>query len=322
MRLPTRRTFGQLADQFEEVTLAARPRKKSTLIDYRPTLKNHLRPAFATLDLERLSRSPETVERYAAAKIADGPAPKTVRNHLALLGLMFRQARKWRWVSDNPPELVDPPEASEPDGDTHRGGGASTTRRVPAARRRRRRRRSAVVRRGPTNDRRRALNRIASWGDPRASLVGRRAARQAVAGTPGVRPWRDDYAKVAGWPTRRASGPERSRRSRISFGRAATGPPRASCSATARSVRRSTRRTDVVRPTRVRGGCDHETVPAAARPSPHCADRDGRGRGAGHVRARKGRSRAGDDDRAVPARDDDAFPDAAELAEARLFADQ
>lgn len=40
--------------------------------------------------------------------MAAGLSPKTVRNHLGLLGLMFRQAQKW-WVSENPLELVDPP---------------------------------------------------------------------------------------------------------------------------------------------------------------------------------------------------------------------
>jgi hypothetical protein len=34
-RKPRRRTFGDLADEFDAVALAARPRKKSTLVDYR-----------------------------------------------------------------------------------------------------------------------------------------------------------------------------------------------------------------------------------------------------------------------------------------------
>src|SRR5437868_6490447 len=60
-------------------------------------------------DLARLSQRPEAFERYAGERIAAGLSPKTVRNHLTLLGLIFRQARKWRWVSEFPLELVDKP---------------------------------------------------------------------------------------------------------------------------------------------------------------------------------------------------------------------
>ena len=111
MRKPRRRTFADLADEFVAVGLEARPRKKSTVVDYKATLRNHLRPAFDDLDLARLSQSPELFERYAASKIAGGPSPKTVRNHLVLAGLMFRMARRWRWVSENPLDLVEKPPA-------------------------------------------------------------------------------------------------------------------------------------------------------------------------------------------------------------------
>ncbi len=118
MRKPKRRTFDDLADEFEAVALEARPRKKSTVIDYRATLRNHLRPVFGEHDLARLSQSPETFERYAADKIAGGLSPKTVRNHLVLAGLMFRMARRWRWVSENPLDLVDKPTAGEGETET------------------------------------------------------------------------------------------------------------------------------------------------------------------------------------------------------------
>jgi integrase len=118
LRKPTRRTFDALADEFDAVTLHAKPRKRSTLIDYRATMRNHLRPAFGSEDLLGLSQRPERFERYAGEKLGDGLAPKTVRNHLTLLGLMFRQARKWRWVSENPLELVDPPPLEETEAET------------------------------------------------------------------------------------------------------------------------------------------------------------------------------------------------------------
>jgi integrase len=116
MRRPRRRTFDDLADEFEAVGLTAKPRKKSTVIDYKATLRNHLRPSFGSQDLGRLSQSPELFERYAADKIAGGLSPKTVRNHLVLAGLMFRMARRWRWVSENPLDLVEKSAAG--DGET------------------------------------------------------------------------------------------------------------------------------------------------------------------------------------------------------------
>lgn len=109
MRKPRKRTFGDLLDEFVEVALTAKPRKKSTLIDYTATIRNHLRPEFGEDDLEALSRSPEQFERYAAAKLNEGLSAKTVRNHFMLLGLIFKTARRWRWLADNPLELVDPP---------------------------------------------------------------------------------------------------------------------------------------------------------------------------------------------------------------------
>ena len=158
MRKPKRRTFDDLADEFEAVALEARPRKKSTVIDYRATLRNHLRPVFGEHDLARLSQSPETFERYAADKIAGGLSPKTVRNHLVLAGLMFRMARRWRWVSENPLDLVDKPTAGE--GETETVDAAAIADLLAAYRvleAGRRRRRAVLVRGGSPDDRRGAL---------------------------------------------------------------------------------------------------------------------------------------------------------------------
>ena len=56
MRKPSKRTFDDLATEFVDVALAAKPRKKSTVIDYKATIRNHLSPAFGSLDLGALSR--------------------------------------------------------------------------------------------------------------------------------------------------------------------------------------------------------------------------------------------------------------------------
>jgi integrase len=118
MRKPRRRTFGDLLEEFEAVGLRTKPRKKSTLASYKQTIATHLRPEFADQDLVRLSHSPEVFERYAASKIEDGLSPKTVRNHLALLGQVFKMARRWRWVTENPLELVDKPPLEEHETET------------------------------------------------------------------------------------------------------------------------------------------------------------------------------------------------------------
>src|SRR5262249_49240167 len=53
------------------------------------------------------------VEAYVARKLADGLSPKTVRNHLSLLGRIFRVAIRWRLVTANPVEMVEPPKAED-----------------------------------------------------------------------------------------------------------------------------------------------------------------------------------------------------------------
>jgi site-specific recombinase XerD len=79
LRKPTRRTFGELLDEFDRVALTSKRRKRRTLIAYRSDIKVHLRPAFGAENLERLSRSPERFEEYASDKLADGLSPKSVR---------------------------------------------------------------------------------------------------------------------------------------------------------------------------------------------------------------------------------------------------
>jgi integrase len=117
-RKPKRRTFSDLIDEFEAVAMPARPRKRTTIESYTQIIANHLRPWFEHFDLDRLSRSPDEFEKYAVAKMGKGLAAKTVRNHLVLCNLMFKTARRWRWVSENPLELVEAPPSSEPETET------------------------------------------------------------------------------------------------------------------------------------------------------------------------------------------------------------
>ena len=109
MRKPSKRTFDDLATSLSRSRSRrspARSRRSSTTRRRSATTSPQ---RSARHDLGALSRSPETFERYAATKLAAGRSPKSVRNDLVLLGLMFKTARRWRWVSENPLELVDPP---------------------------------------------------------------------------------------------------------------------------------------------------------------------------------------------------------------------
>jgi integrase len=89
------------------VHLAARGRKHSTLGDYESYLRVHLAPFFADLPLAKVTRL--QVEGFIAEKLADGRAPKSVRNYVGLLHAIFAYAEKQDWRSGNPCKGVDLP---------------------------------------------------------------------------------------------------------------------------------------------------------------------------------------------------------------------
>ena len=282
----------------------------------------HLRPALGHLDLERLSRSPEEFERYAGDKLAAGLSPKTVRNHLVLAGLMFKTARRWRWVSENPLELVEPP--SMPDTETETLTAAEIAAVLKAYR---------VLEAAAEDDERpwyaaaRRMTTVAlSTGLRRGELLGLRW--QDVEMLERLIHVRQQFVRnEITTPKSRAGrtdAPARRRR-----GEGARGAVRRLAAPGARVDRvLPSGARDAARPVEAHGvraegdqeGRRHEAVPAVARAATHGADGDGRGRRAGDVRAGEGRARAGLDDGAVPARAHDGYPDMAELAEARMFA--
>ena len=118
MRKTTRRTFGELLDEFDAVALPAKPRKRTTLIAYRSDIRVHPRPAFGDDDLEKLVRAPERFEKYAVEKLEAGLSSKSVRNHLGLLGLIFKTARWCRWVCENPLDLIELPPLDQAETET------------------------------------------------------------------------------------------------------------------------------------------------------------------------------------------------------------
>ena len=113
-RRPVSDTFDDLADRFLAEYVEGRNRKKSTVVDYTATLANHLRPAFGSMSLGSIAARPELIDRYIATK-SKKLAPKTIRNHLALLHVMFKVAQRWRMVHTNPLAEVEPPSVPRPD---------------------------------------------------------------------------------------------------------------------------------------------------------------------------------------------------------------
>jgi integrase len=111
-RAPQPITFAAFAERFESEFLPGRNLKPSTLVDYELTLRVHLRPYFGALKLAAIE--PEHVDAYIAAKTKT-LSPKTVTNHLALLGVMFKVARRWRLVTTNVVEQVDRPRLDSPE---------------------------------------------------------------------------------------------------------------------------------------------------------------------------------------------------------------
>lgn len=109
-RKPDRLTFAAFAERFERDYLPGRNLKPSTLVDYRLTIRRHLRPFFGHLDLAAIE--PADVDMYVAEKTT-ALAPKTISNHLSLLGVMFKTARRWRLVAANPLDEVEPPRVEQ-----------------------------------------------------------------------------------------------------------------------------------------------------------------------------------------------------------------
>jgi integrase len=112
-RKPERVTFGAFAGRYEAEYLPGRNLKPSTVSDYGSIIRGHLVPYFGHLTLAALE--PADVDGYIAAQAAAGLSPKTIRNHLGLLGVMLKVARRWRLTTADPLAEVEPPRAEQPE---------------------------------------------------------------------------------------------------------------------------------------------------------------------------------------------------------------
>ena len=108
-------TFTEYAARWQQDALPARNLKRSTLVDYESVIRVHLLPHFGRTDLEALSHHPDLIDAYTATKLRSGLSPKTVQNHLLILGAMFKQAVRWRLIRHNPVADAAKPRYRPPD---------------------------------------------------------------------------------------------------------------------------------------------------------------------------------------------------------------
>jgi integrase len=111
-RAPQPVTFAEFAKRFQSEYLPGRNLKPSTTIDYEVTLRRHLVPFFGSRKLATIA--PAHIDAYITAKTRT-LSPKTVTNHLALLGVMLKVAKRWRLVSANVIEDIDRPRLDSPE---------------------------------------------------------------------------------------------------------------------------------------------------------------------------------------------------------------
>lgn len=100
---PNAMLFNEFADKWLEgyARVAVKP---STLRTYTETIRNHFKGAFG--DMPVTSISTESIQSYISKELK-ALSPKTVNNHLTLLKTMFKYAKRWKYVRDNPALDVD-----------------------------------------------------------------------------------------------------------------------------------------------------------------------------------------------------------------------
>jgi integrase len=111
-RKPAPLTFGNFAGRFQREYLPGRNLKTSTLVDYELTIRRHLLPAFGDLELRAVEAA--QLDAYITEK-GRTLSPKTITNHLRLLGVMFKVALRWRLVDVDPTSAIEAPKAEAPE---------------------------------------------------------------------------------------------------------------------------------------------------------------------------------------------------------------
>jgi integrase len=70
-------------------------------------------PFFGDTDIARIDAV--AIDAYLSHATAAGMAPKTVKNHLGVLRVMFKVARRWRLIHANPVDEADMPRVDVPE---------------------------------------------------------------------------------------------------------------------------------------------------------------------------------------------------------------
>ncbi len=81
--------------------------KPSTIYGYGLTLHAHLLPAFGHYRLDRIT--PEAVQAFLNERLKAGMNPVTLNRLVRQLRTVLEHARRWRYISENPVDLVERP---------------------------------------------------------------------------------------------------------------------------------------------------------------------------------------------------------------------
>jgi integrase len=111
---PDRLTFSEFADRWFIDHLPARNLKPTTVETYGFALA-HMVGFFGDSPLTELAQHPALIDRYVAAKVRQGLAPKTINNHLLTLNVMLKQAVRWKLIHANPVADIDRPRLQDSD---------------------------------------------------------------------------------------------------------------------------------------------------------------------------------------------------------------
>jgi len=106
-------TFAEFADRWFSDHLPARNLKPTTVETYGFALA-HMVGSFGDRPLTELAQH-ALIDRYVAAKVRQGLAPKTINNHLLTLNVMLKQAVRWKLIHANPVGDVERPRLQDSD---------------------------------------------------------------------------------------------------------------------------------------------------------------------------------------------------------------
>jgi integrase len=112
---PAKTSFEDLARRYLNDYMPGRNLKRTTRESYRQTIEGHLIPFFRDLELQQLESRPELIDRYITEKTKAGLSAKTIRNHLATLGVVLRRALAWKLIRTNPLASVERPRVTQPE---------------------------------------------------------------------------------------------------------------------------------------------------------------------------------------------------------------